>query len=85
MVIFQTGKVLNYSNPIILFLFLLLFATATITQCFLMSVFFNKANLSAACSGVIYVTLYLPHILCLARQAHFTKDMKIMMVCVSVM
>lgn len=72
---------LNYSNPLILFLFLLTFTTATIMQCFLLSVFFNKANLAAACSGIIYFTLYLPHILCFAWQDRITKDDKIMAVC----
>uniref|UniRef100_A0A9J7ZV75 ATP-binding cassette, sub-family A (ABC1), member 4a n=1 Tax=Cyprinus carpio carpio TaxID=630221 RepID=A0A9J7ZV75_CYPCA len=76
--IIMGGKVLNYSNPIILFLFLLTFTTATIMQCFLMSVFFNKANLAAACSGIIYFTLYLPHIVCFTWQDRITKDMKIM-------
>lgn len=45
-----------------------------------MSVFFNKANLAAACSGIIYFTLYLPHIVCFAWQDRITKDMKIMAV-----
>uniref|UniRef100_A0A8C2DNR8 ATP-binding cassette, sub-family A (ABC1), member 4b n=1 Tax=Cyprinus carpio TaxID=7962 RepID=A0A8C2DNR8_CYPCA len=71
------GKVLNYSDPIILFLFLLTFTVATIMQCFLMSVFFNKANLAAACSGIIYFTLYLPHIFCFAWQDRITKEMKL--------
>ncbi|XP_051984470.1 retinal-specific phospholipid-transporting ATPase ABCA4-like [Xyrauchen texanus] len=75
--IIMVGKVLNYSNPIILFLFLLTFTVATIMQCFLMSVFFNKANLAAACSGIIYFTLYLPHILCFAWQDRITKDIKL--------
>uniref|UniRef100_A0A672SH63 P-type phospholipid transporter n=1 Tax=Sinocyclocheilus grahami TaxID=75366 RepID=A0A672SH63_SINGR len=73
----QVGKVLNYSDPIILFLFLLTFTVATIMQCFLMSVFFNKANLAAACSGIIYFTLYLPHIFCFAWQDRITKEMKL--------
>nr|XP_055058409.1 retinal-specific phospholipid-transporting ATPase ABCA4 isoform X1 [Misgurnus anguillicaudatus]XP_055058410.1 retinal-specific phospholipid-transporting ATPase ABCA4 isoform X1 [Misgurnus anguillicaudatus]XP_055058411.1 retinal-specific phospholipid-transporting ATPase ABCA4 isoform X1 [Misgurnus anguillicaudatus]XP_055058412.1 retinal-specific phospholipid-transporting ATPase ABCA4 isoform X1 [Misgurnus anguillicaudatus] len=75
--IIMAGKVLNYSNPIILFFFLLTFTVATIMQCFLMSVFFNKANLAAACSGIIYFTLYLPHIFCFAWQDRITKDMKL--------
>uniref|UniRef100_A0A8C8GTP2 ABC transporter domain-containing protein n=1 Tax=Oncorhynchus tshawytscha TaxID=74940 RepID=A0A8C8GTP2_ONCTS len=82
-VIIMGGKVLNYSNPLILFLFLLTFTTATIMQCFLLSVFFNKANLAAACSGIIYFTLYLPHILCFAWQDRITKDDKIMAVLMS--
>ncbi|XDV27110.1 hypothetical protein PO909_030696 [Leuciscus waleckii] len=75
--IIMAGKVLNYSDPIILFLFLLTFTVATIMQCFLMSVFFNKANLAAACSGIIYFTLYLPHIFCFAWQDRITKNMKL--------
>ncbi|KAM9332939.1 retinal-specific phospholipid-transporting ATPase ABCA4a [Pholidichthys leucotaenia] len=72
------GRVLNYSDPVILLLFLLTFTTATIMQCFLLSVFFNQANLAAACCGIVYFTLYLPHIFCFAWQEHITKDMKIL-------
>ncbi|XP_062285528.1 retinal-specific phospholipid-transporting ATPase ABCA4-like isoform X3 [Scomber scombrus] len=71
------GKVLNYSNPLLVFFFLLTFTITTIMQCFLMSVFFNKANLAAACSGIIYFTLYLPHILCFAWQDRITNNMKL--------
>uniref|UniRef100_A0AAZ3RPX1 P-type phospholipid transporter n=1 Tax=Oncorhynchus tshawytscha TaxID=74940 RepID=A0AAZ3RPX1_ONCTS len=75
--IIMAGKVLNYSNPLVVFLFLLTFTMTTIMQCFLLSVFFNKANLAAACSGIIYFTLYLPHILCVAWQDRITKNAKI--------
>ncbi|XP_060088217.1 retinal-specific phospholipid-transporting ATPase ABCA4 [Heteronotia binoei] len=71
------GKVLHYSNPGLLFLFLLTFTTASIMQCFLLSTFFSKANLAAACSGVIYFTLYLPHIVCFAWQEWLTVKLKI--------
>ncbi|XP_053199909.1 phospholipid-transporting ATPase ABCA1-like [Scomber japonicus] len=60
------GKVLQYSDPTVIFVFLLVFCVATITQCFFISVFFSKANLAAACGGLIYFVLYLPHILCYA-------------------
>ncbi|KAF3819618.1 hypothetical protein GH733_015127 [Mirounga leonina] len=70
------GRILHYSNPFILFLFLLAFSTATIMQCFLLSTFFSKASLAAACSGVIYFTLYLPHILCFTWQDQMTADLK---------
>ncbi|XP_047424587.1 retinal-specific phospholipid-transporting ATPase ABCA4a isoform X2 [Mugil cephalus] len=76
--IIMGGRVLNYSNPVILFLFLLTFTTATIMQCFLLSVFFNQANLAAACCGIVYFALYLPHIFCFAWQDRITKDMKIL-------
>ncbi|XP_068396450.1 retinal-specific phospholipid-transporting ATPase ABCA4 isoform X1 [Eschrichtius robustus] len=71
------GRILHYSNPFILFLFLLAFSTATIMQCFLLSTFFSKASLAAACSGIIYFTLYLPHILCFAWQDRMTADLKL--------
>ncbi|XP_034091957.1 phospholipid-transporting ATPase ABCA1-like isoform X2 [Gymnodraco acuticeps] len=60
------GKVLQYSDPSVIFVFLLVFCLATVTQCFFISVFFSKANLAAACGGLIYFVLYLPHILCYA-------------------
>uniref|UniRef100_A0A4W3HJI7 ATP-binding cassette, sub-family A (ABC1), member 4a n=1 Tax=Callorhinchus milii TaxID=7868 RepID=A0A4W3HJI7_CALMI len=72
------GSVLHYSNPVILFGFLLVFTVATIMQCFLLSVFFSKANLAAACSGIIYFTLYLPHILCFAWQDRMTRKLKLL-------
>uniref|UniRef100_A0A4X2LSZ3 P-type phospholipid transporter n=1 Tax=Vombatus ursinus TaxID=29139 RepID=A0A4X2LSZ3_VOMUR len=72
------GQVLHYSNPVILFLFLLVFSVATIMQCFLFTAFFSKANLAAACSGVLYFTLYLPHVLCFAWQERMTTQMKMM-------
>lgn len=80
----QGGRVLNYSDPLILFLFLLAFTTATIMQCFLLSVFFNQANLAAACCGIVYFALYLPHIFCFAWQDRITKDMKILVVGVTI-
>lgn len=42
----------------------MVFCLATITQCFLISVFFSKANLAAACGGLIYFVLYLPYVFC---------------------
>lgn len=57
---------LQYSDPSVIFVFLLVFCLTTITQCFLISVFFSKANLAAACGGLIYFVLYLPHVFCFA-------------------
>ncbi|XP_047448746.1 phospholipid-transporting ATPase ABCA1-like isoform X2 [Mugil cephalus] len=65
-VIVKYGKVLQYSDPTVIFVFLLVFCLATITQCFFISVFFSKANLAAACGGLIFFVLYLPHVLCQA-------------------
>ncbi|XP_032883716.1 retinal-specific phospholipid-transporting ATPase ABCA4 [Amblyraja radiata] len=76
-VVIMRGNVLLYSNPFLLFGFLLVFSLATIMQCFLLSVFFSKANVAVACSGIIYFTLYLPHLLCYAWQDRMTRNMKL--------
>ncbi|XP_024002027.1 phospholipid-transporting ATPase ABCA1-like, partial [Salvelinus sp. IW2-2015] len=66
MAVTMYGKVLQYSDPSVIFVFMLVFCVATIMECFLISVFFSKANLAAACGGLIYFVLYLPHLLCYA-------------------
>uniref|UniRef100_A0A3Q1ANV7 P-type phospholipid transporter n=1 Tax=Amphiprion ocellaris TaxID=80972 RepID=A0A3Q1ANV7_AMPOC len=65
------GDILPYSDPAVVFFFLMAFATATIMQCFLISTFFSKANLAAACGGLIYFGLYLPYVLCVAWRDRF--------------
>ncbi|KAF7230341.1 phospholipid-transporting ATPase ABCA1 isoform X1 [Nothobranchius furzeri] len=65
-VMVKYGKVLQYSDPSVIFIFLLVFCLATVSECFFISVFFSKANLAASCGGLIYFLLYLPHVLCYA-------------------
>ncbi|MGH0164555.1 UNVERIFIED_CONTAM: hypothetical protein FKN15_078078 [Acipenser sinensis] len=73
----QRGDILPYSDPAVIFLFLATFATATILQCFLISTLFSRANLAAACGGIIYFSLYLPYVLCVAWRDHVTFTMRI--------
>lgn len=53
------------------------FATATIMQCFLISTFFSKANLAAACGGLIYFSLYLPYVLCVAWRDRLNTKIRV--------
>lgn len=62
----QLGDILPYSHPVVIFLFLAAFAVATVVQSFLLSAFFSRANLAAACGGLAYFSLYLPYVLCVA-------------------
>lgn len=62
----QLGDILPYSHPVVLFLFLASFAVATVVQSFLLSAFFSRANLAAACGGLTYFVLYLPYVMCVA-------------------
>ncbi|KAK2865907.1 hypothetical protein Q7C36_001963 [Tachysurus vachellii] len=66
--ILKMGNLLPYSDPGVVYLFLVSFAIVTIMQCFLISTLFSRANLAAACGGIIYFTLYLPYVLCVAWQ-----------------
>ncbi|CAJ1060852.1 phospholipid-transporting ATPase ABCA1 isoform X1 [Xyrichtys novacula] len=72
------GDILPYSDSSVVFFFLMAFATATIMQCFLISTFFSKANLAAACGGLIYFGLYLPYVLCVAWRDRLTTTHKVL-------
>uniref|UniRef100_A0A1B6DIK2 ABC transporter domain-containing protein n=2 Tax=Clastoptera arizonana TaxID=38151 RepID=A0A1B6DIK2_9HEMI len=60
-VILVKGNILQSAEPSLVFCFLLIFGISTIALSFLISVFFNKANLSAASGGIIFFILYLPY------------------------
>ncbi|XP_024139098.1 phospholipid-transporting ATPase ABCA1 isoform X1 [Oryzias melastigma] len=73
----KKGNLLPYSDPGVIFLFLGSFAVVTIMQCFLISTAFARANLAAACGGIIYFTLYLPYVLCVAWQDYIGYGAKV--------
>ncbi|KAM6396101.1 phospholipid-transporting ATPase ABCA7 [Rhynochetos jubatus] len=74
----QLGNILPYSDPAVIFLFLGTFSVATISQCFLISTFFPRANLASACGGIIYFSLYLPYVLCVAWRDHVTFPLRVL-------
>lgn len=76
----QMGNLLPYSDPGVVFLFLGSFAVVTIMQCFLISTAFARANLAAACGGIIYFTLYLPYVLCVAWEEYVGLSAKVIAV-----
>ncbi|KAG7218150.1 hypothetical protein INR49_009051 [Caranx melampygus] len=73
----KKGNLLPYSDPGVVFLFMGSFAVVTIMQCFLISTAFARANLAAACGGIIYFTLYLPYVLCVAWQDYINFGAKV--------
>lgn len=77
----QMGNLLPYSDSGVVFLFLGSFGIVTIMQCFLISTLFSRANLAAACGGIIYFTLYLPYVLCVAWQDYVGFGAKVVVVC----
>ncbi|CAF4091856.1 unnamed protein product, partial [Adineta steineri] len=59
--ILKYGKITQFSNILVLFVFFVCYTFATINQCFLLSVFFKRANLAACGAGILYFLLYLPY------------------------
>ncbi|XP_065093714.1 phospholipid-transporting ATPase ABCA3-like [Ochlerotatus camptorhynchus] len=53
--------VLQFTDWSVLWLFLLAFSIATICFCFMMSVFFNKANTAAGIAGLMWFLLMMPY------------------------
>ncbi|XP_078733168.1 phospholipid-transporting ATPase ABCA1-like [Lampetra fluviatilis] len=76
--ILKFGNVFPNSSFLILLLYFVAFTVATIMQCFLVSTFFARANLAAACGGILYFLLYLPYVLCNVWQDRLTFPMKIL-------
>nr|XP_041566914.1 phospholipid-transporting ATPase ABCA7 isoform X2 [Taeniopygia guttata] len=76
--ILKLGNILPYSDPAVIFLFLSTFSVATISQCFLISTFFPRANLASACGGIIYFSLYLPYVLCVAWRDYVTFPIRVL-------
>ena len=57
----SNGRVLNQTSPTVFFVFLMLYAVSSIMFCFLVSVFFSKANVAAAAGGIIWFCAYIPY------------------------
>jgi ATP-binding cassette subfamily A (ABC1) protein 1 len=55
------GEILQHSDITVLFVFFACFSASTICQCFLFSVFFNKANIASVLAGIFFYILYLPY------------------------
>uniref|UniRef100_F7D7G1 ATP binding cassette subfamily A member 7 n=1 Tax=Ornithorhynchus anatinus TaxID=9258 RepID=F7D7G1_ORNAN len=75
--VLKLGDILPYSDSTLIFLFLATFAVATISQSFLLSTFFSRANLAAACGGLAYFTLYLPYVLCVAWRERLSPTLRL--------
>lgn len=76
----QVGRVVEQANSGVLFVFMLCYTLATISQCFLISVFFSRANLAAASAGIIYFTTYLPYPMCIVWEEYLTFSEKFLAV-----
>ncbi|XP_014259615.2 ATP-binding cassette sub-family A member 2-like [Cimex lectularius] len=74
------GGVLANAEYSLVVVFLLCYAIATVSKCFLISTFFSKANLAAASGGIIFFTSYLPYPFIEKWYIYFTPAMKMIAV-----
>ncbi|KAL3853224.1 hypothetical protein ACJMK2_016780 [Sinanodonta woodiana] len=54
------GKVLNYTEPTLFYVFLFVYALSIIAFCFMVSTFFKKANSAAFAAGILFFLTYFP-------------------------
>lgn len=55
------NSVFTYSSATALWFFLLIYAITTIMFCFMLSVFFSKANTASAIAGLVWFMIYSPY------------------------
>eukprot|EP00746_Dinoflagellata_sp_MGD_P144989 gnl/MRDRNA2_/MRDRNA2_77673_c0_seq1.p1 gnl/MRDRNA2_/MRDRNA2_77673_c0~~gnl/MRDRNA2_/MRDRNA2_77673_c0_seq1.p1 ORF type:complete len:2496 (-),score=513.38 gnl/MRDRNA2_/MRDRNA2_77673_c0_seq1:248-7735(-) len=58
-----SGRVLSHTDPSVLFTFFWLYSLSTVSLASLLSSFFSRAKVAAACAGLAYYGAYLPYAL----------------------
>ncbi|XP_077981076.1 phospholipid-transporting ATPase ABCA1-like [Glandiceps talaboti] len=72
------GKLLTYSDMSVILFFMVSFSISTMMLCFLISTFFSRANLAAACGGIIFLATYVPYVMVTAWEEEMTQTHKIL-------
>ena len=81
--ILKFGDVLAKSNIFVIIFLFFSYVIPTITFCFLISVFFSKANLASAVAGIVFFVLYLPYVLYLAWDEQIDSNGPKYLLCLS--
>ena len=79
--ILKFGTVLSYSNVWVVLFVLFSYVIPTITFCFLISVFFSKANIASAVAGIVFFLWYLPYTFYRTWQDDITSNAPKFMLC----
>nr|KAF6490078.1 hypothetical protein HJG59_010433 [Molossus molossus] len=69
--------IIQYSDPSLIFVFLLCFAISTIFFSFMVSTFFNKVHFAVSLGGFIYLATYFPAVSVSAKYADMTLTQKL--------
>ncbi|XP_050413869.2 phospholipid-transporting ATPase ABCA3 [Patella vulgata] len=71
------GPVLTNTDPSIIFVFLMCYGLSIIAFSFLISVFFNKANVGAAAAGILFFATYVPYFFISTNYETMTRTEKL--------
>ncbi|KAH9593790.1 ATP-binding cassette sub- A member 12 [Schistosoma haematobium] len=74
-IILKYGNIIILSNIFIIFLLFISYIISIIMFCFLCSIFFYKANLSAIITGLFYFILYIPLPIILMNEKWITEEL----------
>lgn len=69
--------VLVFSDPSIVFVFLLIYSVAIISYCFFISTLVNKANVAAALAGILFFGIFFPYYFLEQRYEDLTLQQKL--------
>ncbi|KAK6173673.1 hypothetical protein SNE40_017083 [Patella caerulea] len=73
----SNGRVLSHSDLSVIFVFLLCYVISIISFCFLVSVFFDRANLGASVTGIAYFLSFVPVFVIFAKYPSMSRNEKL--------
>ncbi|XP_050415060.2 phospholipid-transporting ATPase ABCA3 [Patella vulgata] len=71
------SRVLAHSDMSVIFVFLLCYVTSIISFCFLVSVFFDRANLGASVTGILYFLSFVPFFVIFVKYKSMSRSEKL--------
>ncbi|KAK6174033.1 hypothetical protein SNE40_017383 [Patella caerulea] len=71
------NRVLAHSDMSVIFVFLLCYVTSIISFCFLVSVFFDRANLGASVTGILYFLSFVPFFVIFVKYKSMSRSEKL--------
>lgn len=78
-VIITFGNIVQTASASVILVLLICYTVSTISLCFFVSTLFSKANLAAACGGILFFLLFLPYPFTVNFEDILTFKQKILM------
>lgn len=79
-VVLNASGIFAYSNPFVVFLFLLDFGVSVVMLSYFLSAFFRQANTAALCTCLVYMISFLPYIILLVLHNQLSVTIQTLLV-----